>query len=186
MAVPKIVLASNNPVKIQATQAAFERMFSGQAFQIQAVSVASGVPNQPASDRETLEGAWNRAHNAALAHPEGDFWVGIEGGVEAQGDQLAAFAWVVILSEEMSGKSRTGTFFLPPRVAELVRQGYELGDADDLVFGKFNSKQKNGAIGILTGNVVDRKKLYEQAVILALAPFKNMELYRADGKATSA
>ena len=75
------------------------------------------------------------------------------------------------------GKGRTGAFFLPESVANLVRHGKELGEADDIVFGRSNSKQANGAIGILTGDVVDRTQLYEQAVILALIPFKNPQLY---------
>jgi non-canonical (house-cleaning) NTP pyrophosphatase len=58
-----------------------------------------------------------------------------------------------------------------------IHRGRELGDADDIVFGKTNSKQENGAIGILTGDVVDRAQLYEHAVILALVRFKNPELY---------
>jgi non-canonical (house-cleaning) NTP pyrophosphatase len=62
-------------------------------------------------------------------------------------------------------------------VADLIRQGKELGEADDLVFNRSNSKQDNGAVGLLTGNVIDRAQLYEQAVILALAPFKNTEWY---------
>jgi non-canonical (house-cleaning) NTP pyrophosphatase len=60
----------------------------------------------------------------------------------------------------------------------LIRQGKELGEADDIVFSQNNSKQANGAIGILTGDVIDRTSLYEHAVILALAPFKNLELYQ--------
>ncbi len=75
------------------------------------------------------------------------------------------------------GKGRTGTFFIPPPVADLIRQGKELGEADDIIFQRNNSKQENGAVGLLTGNVIDRKNLYEQAVILALIPFKNSILY---------
>ncbi len=75
------------------------------------------------------------------------------------------------------GKSRTGTFRLPEPVARLVREGRELGEADDVVFGRSNSKQEEGAVGLLTGNVIDRAALYEHAVILALAPFKNPDLY---------
>jgi non-canonical (house-cleaning) NTP pyrophosphatase len=85
---------------------------------------------------------------------------------------------VVVLSPAgMAGKGRTGTFFLPPAVAALIQQGKELGEADDIVFAQSNSKQKNGAIGILTGDVIDRAALYEPAVIMALLPFKNPELY---------
>jgi non-canonical (house-cleaning) NTP pyrophosphatase len=53
----------------------------------------------------------------------------------------------------------------------------ELGDADDLVFGRQNSKQKSGAVGLLTHNRVTRRTLYEQAVVLALIPFINPDLY---------
>ena len=69
------------------------------------------------------------------------------------------------------------SFYLPPQVAELVRQGVELGEADDIVFGQSNSKQASGAVGLLTGDVIDRAGLYEGAVILALIPFKNRQLY---------
>ena len=90
---------------------------------------------------------------------------------------MAAFAWIVVRSKEMMGKGRTGTFFLPHAVAELIRQGKELGEADDIVFGRSNSKQENGAVGLLTDNAIDRVQLYEHAVILALIPFKNEALY---------
>jgi inosine/xanthosine triphosphatase len=172
-----MVIASQNPVKIQAVQRGFERMFPSETFTMRTVSVPSGVRNQPASSDEALQGALNRASRAARILPQADYWVGVEGGVEDQGAEMAAFAWIVVKSSRMLGKGRTGTFYLPPAVASLVRQGMELGEADDIVFGRSNSKQENGAIGILTGDVVDRAQLYEQAVILALVPFKNPELY---------
>ena len=91
---------------------------------------------------------------------------------------MEAFAWVVIKAKGNGfGKGRTGTFFLPPQIAELIKQGKELGEADDIVFGRTNSKQENGAVGILTENVVDRTKYYTEAVVLALIPFKNKKLY---------
>jgi non-canonical (house-cleaning) NTP pyrophosphatase len=79
-----------------------------------------------------------------------------------------------------SGSGRTASFLLPEAVASLVRQGKELGEADDLVFERSNSKQENGAVGILTGDVIDRAALYEPAVVLALIPFKNPDLYPPD------
>jgi len=180
-----IALASSNPVKIRATLGAFGRMFPGERFEVESLTVSSGAPAQPMSDEETLRGAISRARNAAAMVPEADYWVGIEGGVEDEAAAIAAdisaamaaFAWVVVSSGDRVGKARTGTFFLPTPVADLVRQGKELGDADDIVFGKSNSKQENGAIGLLTGNVIDRAQLYEHAVVLALVPFKNVGLY---------
>jgi inosine/xanthosine triphosphatase len=175
--VKTIVVASANPVKLRAALSGFQRMFPGEEFRLQTAEAPSGVGNQPASDEETLRGALNRAANAAAALPEADYWAGIEGGIEEQDGEMAGYAWIVVRGPGMTGKGRTGTFFLPRRVAELVRQGMELGDADDAVFGRSNSKQENGAVGILTGNVLDRAELYAQAVVLALIPFRNPELY---------
>jgi inosine/xanthosine triphosphatase len=172
-----VVIASQNPVKVQAVGTGFERMFPGEEFFLQSVTVPSGVRDQPATSHEALQGALNRARGAAGALPEADYWVGVEGGIEDQEGGMAAFAWIVVQSRQGVGKGRTGTFYLPQSVADLVRQGKELGEADDIVFGKTNSKQENGAIGILTGDVIDRARLYEQAVILALIPFKNPGLY---------
>ena len=172
-----IVIASQNPVKIQAAFQGFQQMFPDIEFETRQVNVASGVRVQPMSDLETLQGAMNRAAGAQKFMPEGDYWVGIEGGVEEGSSGLAAFAWIVIVSPDLKGKGRTATFYLPPAVVELIHQGKELGEADDIIFKQSNSKRANGAIGILTGNVVDRKALYEMGVILALVPFKNRNLY---------
>jgi len=50
----QIVVASTNPVKLLAVLNGFQRMFPGDEFEIQGVSVPSGVSDQPLSDAETL------------------------------------------------------------------------------------------------------------------------------------
>lgn len=173
----KVIIASQNPVKIDAVKLAFAAMFPDAEFIFKGISVPSGVKDQPMDSRETLAGAKNRAGNAKKEVPDADFWIGIEGGVEKTGKNLGAFAWIVIESVDKMGKARTGTFFLPKKIFSLIEEGKELGEADDILFGHTNSKQKNGAVGILTDNTVDRTTLYSQAVILALIPFKNPAHY---------
>ncbi|WP_224995920.1 inosine/xanthosine triphosphatase [Cesiribacter sp. SM1] len=173
-----LVVASANPVKVQAALAGFQKMHPGANIITKPISVASDVADQPMSDEETLAGATNRVANAMQEQPDADYWIGIEGGVQPLAGELTAFAWIVVRSKKQTGKARTGTFFLPRAVTELVEQGIELGTADDMVFGSKNSKQAGGAVGLLTGNVVDRKQLYEQAVVLALVSFKWDQLYR--------
>lgn len=174
----QIIVASQNPVKLKASLLSFQRMFPSQQFVLSGISVPSGIPDQPTSDAQTLEGATNRANRASELEPIANFWVGIEGGIEDTAGGMEAFAWIVVKSNSgKMGKGRTGTFFLPQRIAELVRQGKELGEADDIVFGRRNSKQENGAVGLLTENVIHRTDFYVVAVILALIPFKNETLY---------
>jgi non-canonical (house-cleaning) NTP pyrophosphatase len=103
------------------------------------------------------------------------------GGIEFREEDALAFAWIVTLSTDMIGKGRTGSFYLPPGVARLVREGKELGEADDIAFGREDSKRQNGAIGILTGDVIDRAGLYEHGAIMSLIVFKYPELFRAAG-----
>lgn len=172
-----IVVASHNPVKAEAILSGFKRMFPDEEFQLEEIRVESGVDDQPLSDQATRQGAQNRAKNARLAVPGGDYWVGVEGGCDTLDGEMIAFAWVVVLSDMGSGSSRTAHFRLPHQVKALVESGLELGDADDQVFGRENSKQKSGAVGLLTGDVITRKTLYDQAVILALIPFKQPDLY---------
>lgn len=174
----RVIVGSQNPVKIAAAQAGFAQMFPSAAFDVTGVAAASGVPAQPMGDAETLRGALNRAHNAREHYPDAAYTVGIEGGAALHDDDtLSVFAWVVVLNVHgQTGRGKTGTFFLPDEVAQHVRGGMELGDADDLVFGRQNSKQDTGSVGLLTGDALTRTSYYHHAVMLALIPFKNPHL----------
>ena len=174
----KIAIASKNPVKIKATLDGFTKMFPDDQFEIEGFSVSSDVSDQPQSDSETFSGALNRVNNVYKENPEADFFIGIESGVMERNSNLENFAWIAIKSKNGNvSESRTGTFLLPPKVSELIKTGKELGEANDIVFNKKNSKQDNGAVGILTDNKIDRTKFYSEAIVLALIPFKNKDLY---------
>jgi inosine/xanthosine triphosphatase len=173
----KVIVASLNPVKIQAVRNAFRKMFPGEIFEVGSLTVPSGVADQPMSDQETLQGAFNRCQEASRQIPGADYYVGIEGGIVDSPEGMAAFAWIVILCNGSVGRGRTRTFFLPDKVARLVREGKELGEANDIVFDKENSKQVNGAIGLLTGDIIDRTQLYQHGVLMALVPFRNPDFY---------
>ena len=174
---PKITVASKNPVKLNATRVAFGRMFPNEDIEAAGVTVPSGVSDQPTSRQETMAGARNRAENAREFQPDSDFWIGIEGGIEDSDLGMCCFAWVVVLNQyRRIGRGQTAVFYLPREVAELVRAGMELGHADDQVFQRENSKQSNGAIGLLTNDVIDREAYYVHAIIMALVPFKNPAL----------
>lgn len=175
-----IIVASQNPSKIEAAGLGFRQFFPEDELVVEGVKSQSGVPDQPMNDAETFRGALNRCLDIRRRCPEADYWVAMEGGIHKQYDQMEAFAWIVIFSAEFDfrGIARTASFSLPPRIRSLIEEGYELGVADDMVFERNNSKHKNGAVGILTHDLIDRANYYAHAVVLALIPFKNPELYR--------
>lgn len=172
-----VVVASKNPVKIEASRAAFAALLPDADLQMSSISVESGVSDQPTSDEETRRGAKNRAANARDISPDADFWVGLEGGIEVVEEQLIAFAWMAVLgSNGQLSSARSATLPLPPSVWKLIDAGLELGEANDRVFATANSKQGGGAYGLLTDGLYTRESVYTQTLVLALLPFVN-ELY---------
>ena len=127
------------------------------------------------SNKETLKGAINRLKS--IQHLKADYLVSIEGGVDLFDNNYEVFAWIAISHNDRISKSKTATFTLPLKISNLIKKGYELGDADDIIFKRSNSKKKNGAVGILTSNLINRSDYYMHAIILALIPFKNSKLY---------
>ncbi len=167
-----VAVGSRNPVKVAAARAGFGDSLG--AMEAVGVDAASGVAAQPMGDDETIQGAVNRARGALEAVPAAAMAVGLEGGVVEVGGALYCCAWCAILDRfGRLGLASTGRCELPPPVAALIRGGMELGEADDRIFGRSNSKQGEGAVGILTRGRIDRASFYSPAVTMALARFLN-------------
>lgn len=175
-----VVIGSANPSKLQAVQMGFNSVFPNREFVFLSAEVSSGVSSQPMGSQETLTGARNRAFHAREALPQADYWVGLEGGLSplnSDEGSLAAYSWIYILGKKNAGFARSASYILPEKIATLIRQGVEQGEADDIVFGQENSKQANGGVGLLTKDLITRAELYAMAVKLALIPFIQEELY---------
>ena len=169
-------VGSQNPVKLQAVRLGAATLFD--ELQVIGMSVDSGVSAQPFGDEEMIAGAMQRAAAAIDQCATAVYGVGLEGGVLELREGMFACAWCAITNRDhVAGVASTGSFQLPPRVAELVRSGMELGHADDVVFGRANSKQNEGAVGILTQGRLTRATFYAPAVRLALVKFLNPEHY---------
>ena len=174
----KIAVGSKNPVKIDSARSGFQLTFPDLEIQTTGHAVSSGVSDQPMSSEETLRGATNRANALRQIDSSYDFYVGIEGGIEVIEQTLFANAWIVILDRKSKmARGRTASFPLPPEVKRLVESGMELGHANDEVFAELNSKQGGGAVGSLTQGLISRRSLYEHAMVLALIPVQQNELF---------
>ena len=165
----QVIVATTNPAKIQAILAAFDQIFGEGSCHIDAISVETGVPEQPFGSEETRAGARNRLANARLVKPEADFWVAIEAGI----DEGATFSWVVIDNGVQRGEARSATLPLPTVILDRVRQGEALGPVMSDYTGIDEIGRKEGAIGVFTAGKLTRSSVYHQAVILALSPFHN-------------
>ena len=175
----KILVGSQNPVKIEATKEAFNRYF-GDADVI-GISVKSGVPDQPVEE-QVLEGAKNRAVELLnlnkIQNLGSEYFVGIEGGIAKLTGTWFSFGGICIL--DISGNKGYGTsplFELPQSIIDQLLEGTELGDLMDKLQNEENTKQKLGAIGYFTNEVMSRKELYVSGIITAMIPLLHKELF---------
>jgi inosine/xanthosine triphosphatase len=173
--VSRVIVGSTNPVKVAAVVAVLAR--SGSDAQVAGMAVPSGVRDQPEGDAETIRGATQRA-TAALQASDADLAIGIEGGVVEEAGFMRTCAWAAVVSRDgRVGVGGSLAMTLPDRVADLVRQGVELGHAMDRITGGHDTKRGAGAVGILTAGLVDRQRAYEALVTYALAPCLSPAFY---------
>ncbi|EHP70785.1 hypothetical protein MetMK1DRAFT_00012880 [Metallosphaera yellowstonensis MK1] len=166
-----VCVGSTNGVKVEAVREALMEVLPN--AEVKTLSVDSEVSPQPWC-HETYSGARNRALKSLQ---EGcDIGVGIEGGVCVERNRVLAFAVIYAVGRDGTENFSTSPWFvLPPSLASKLFEGKELGEATDLVYGRVGSKYHKGAVGILS-KVIDRRRLYKDAVILALYPFYNREI----------
>lgn len=172
-----IIVASQNPVKIAAVQTAFNNAWPKEQIQCTGIPAESGVSDQPMSNEETLLGAKNRSNFAKQAEPNADYWVGIEGGLQPVGTKLEIGSFAYVQNNTKGSHAKTGAYFLPDGLTALINEGKELGTATDEFFTLYNTKHGSGLVGVLTNNLIDRTHFYTDAVVLALIPFINEELF---------
>jgi inosine/xanthosine triphosphatase len=175
----RIALGSTSASKVRAARAVFGRAFPG--AEVVAVAVASAVAPQPASDEETIRGALHRAREAR-AQTGADLGVGIEGGIQRDGRGVWVSAWVAVV--DARGREGLGSglrFRLPEWMAHRAASGEELGAIVDSHARAPETHETWGAIGLLTGGLVDRQAALEQAIAAALPPFLQSALYEQRG-----
>ncbi len=171
----RVIVGSKNPVKINSVKEAFSKYFSG--VEVEGVSVSSGVPDQPIGYEETLLGACNRAAGLEVIS-KGDYYVGLEGGIENKQGEWFSYGVMCILSKEgQRGIGITPAFPLPSYAIDEINKGRELGDVTDDITKGTNEKQKGGIIGFFTKGKMGRTELYVHGLTMALVPFVNKELY---------
>jgi inosine/xanthosine triphosphatase len=174
-------VGSTNPVKIAAVQDGFARYFG--AVETTGHGVASTVSEQPVGD-ETYTGAHQRAaslRTTALGRDlPADYFVGIEGGMVWQAGRWFALGVVCVINRAGAvGFGTSGLFELPRAFSAQMLAGVELGLVIDAYLAESNTKQRGGAVSLLTQGHMDRRTLYLDGVILALIPFVSPALYES-------
>ncbi len=173
----KVVIASENPTKIEAARLTFAAVFPDEVFEFVGVKSDSGVPDQPMNE-QTRKGAENRLAFIREKYPDADYWMSQEGGTFEEGDKLYNRAWIMVCDKDgFVGESSTSHFYLPTEMVSHIRNGLEMGHAGDKFFNTQNIKHSNGVVGELTRGVYSRAEYYSQAGIIALSTVVHKEWF---------
>nr|WP_261593240.1 MULTISPECIES: inosine/xanthosine triphosphatase [unclassified Pseudoalteromonas] len=172
----KVLVGSQNPVKISAAKSVIARYFPEYQIDCQGLHAPSGVPEQPLGEEQTRLGAQNRV-SYLQQHHDADFFCAMEGGAHQFSYGPATFAYVVVANAHYTSVNRSSNLPLPQPIYNALMAGEELGPVMDRVFNTTNIKQQGGAIGLLTNHVATRESTYTQALTLAMAPFLHPHLY---------
>jgi inosine/xanthosine triphosphatase len=174
----KVIIASDNPVKIKVAEQTFKAVFPDEEFEFIGIKSDSGVGDQPVGE-ETRLGAENRLKFIQTKYPEADYFMSQEGGVFQEGDKLYNRAWIMISDRDgFVGESSTSHFYLPTEIVKHMKDGLELGHAGDKFFSTTNIKHSSGVIGELTNGIYNRADYYTQAGIVALSTIVHKDWYQ--------
>lgn len=174
-----VAVGSMNPVKVQASKTAFMAVWPDLDIRAVGIDASSGVSDQPMSDEESRKGAIARAKGALAAQPDAAYGVGIEGNLQEIDGVWTDTQWVVVMSR--AGKTGLGQSVrveVPGQLVRMIHEGMELGHAIDKVFKQTNMKQAGGYINEVTRGVINREQQCVDAVVTALAPFTNPDLFQ--------
>lgn len=172
----KIAIGSTNPVKINAVKNVMKKIF--EEVEVVSGDVETGVSHTPLNDEETIKGAINRAREA-LKKTGADLGVGMEGGINKVMERYFLSGWCAIVDKNNNVSLGGGsTLELPNHVIQGVLEGKELGNVMDELTGIENTKQKMGAIGIFTNDLMNRQEAWETFVTYAMSRKLKPELYK--------
>lgn len=176
-----ILVASRNPVKIKATEKAFQPFFNELNIDNREVILPLRDADQPIGEEQTREFSQLRVSEVRRGNVGYDFYVGVEGGIVKTytGDTR-----IVVYSSVGQNDSivtiRGCEIPLPEKwFDELSNKSYgELGDLVEYVSGVQEIKRKQGAVGFFTMDNVTRFDILKQSIIMALIPYLNPLIFK--------
>lgn len=179
-----IAVGSTNQVKVQAVEELVKEYPDLAGLPVKAVSVPSGVADQPMSLEEIITGAKNRAKNAFAACPDCLYSFGIESGLFQVSSVETGFleaSFCCIYDGKNSYVGMSCGFEVPKKILNFVLEKkmdlsqacYHSGITNNTSLGS-----AEGLIGLLTKGRVNRKEYTRQSIVTALMQVEHANWYQ--------
>lgn len=186
----RIAVGSVRPAKLLAVRSACARISAvdpgWDRAKILAREVETGAPAMPLTDAQLMRGARDRAHAVRkLLDADGlaaHLYVGLEGGfhtVTLDGVRHTFLQGWAYATDGARGHFGIGPSVTVPEtvVRQVVAGRRELGEVIDEMTGEQDVRSRQGAWGVISRGLLPRAQSFEAALVAALAPFYNSELF---------
>lgn len=165
----KIVLTSQNPVKVSVVRNVMEHLVPDVSFEHIALDL--GAKNTELfGKQQILTHMTNMLSKAREMVPDAEYYVSMQGGMEDEESEMHETAYVMVLdSTGRSEVSRCSTFKVPTQIAHEVRNGRDFATAVDGFFKVQDTKTTGGFVSILTNGIVNKESHYSQPFAIAIS-----------------
>lgn len=185
-----VAVGSERAAKVLAVRAAIARIAqldsSWKDINVVARAVETNIPAMPLTDWQLMQGARERALAVRdllnARRLEAQLYVGLEGGfhsISIEGEWHTFLrGWAFATDGRAGYFGSSPSISVPSALVKKVIEGRnELGLVIDQVSGKRDVRSREGAWGVLSRDLVTRSMSFELALIAALAPFYNSDMY---------
>jgi inosine/xanthosine triphosphatase len=185
-----VALGSTRAPKVEALRRVLAALAAHDAALRGAELIARDVPHtapaMPVTLDDLMQGARDRAERALRDVRDGgraaDLGVGLEGGLEVRalvgGRRAFLMSWAYVTNGRRGGYGCGGAIEVPPPVAAgVLDEGRELSEVVDALAAQSDTRSRQGAWGVLTAGLLDRTRSFELALLNAMAPFYNPQVY---------
>jgi len=95
----KFIIGSTSERKIKIAEEIIQELFRGGEIIVEGYAASSGMPETP-YDRQTFDGARNRALDAQSNIKDANYYIGLESGLVERYGHLYEEAWAVVLNSD--------------------------------------------------------------------------------------
>lgn len=160
----KFVIGSASKIKVDVVEKLIRQLFSGKNIIVEGYAASSQVPDTP-YDKQTFDGARNRAIDSKIHVTDGDYYIGLESGLIERYNHIYEEAWAAVITS--NGKEYYGYSsglkvpdYVLRRMDELKIEHSDVMTIIEEEFGKI----PNDTWGTYSGGMLAREVSLEEAV----------------------
>ena len=159
----KFVIGSSSDRKIKIAEKIIKQLFADKDVSIQSYGAKSLMPDTP-WDKQTFDGAKNRALDSKSRHSDANYYIGLESGLIERYGHIYEEAWAVIITEDKEYYGYSSGLKVPDFILKKMDElKMEHSDVMTIIEEEYG-KLPNDTWGTYSGGTILREVSLEEAL----------------------